>query len=852
MQGLPIYNNNPRLVRAVYTVALIVALAFSTLWMVRFASVTTDENLYTDIKGKVTIIDVVEGGVSDRAGLRVGDVIVAVNGNPVKDKFDANNYLVTGRGGEVLEYTIERDGETLDIRVVTADYGLPLFYIALAFTAIGFIAVGSWVILKRPGYPVARLFGWTQLAAGTILLIGKDVSYLHYPDAFTTVGMFLSQLLWPLTISAFMHLLLFFPCPRFVRPLPQLTYIILYVPTIAVMFVGLLLQKVAYPHTPGGAFLFVLMTVTVTIIQVYLARSMKNAQSVEYRQRSRRVMIAVGLGIALVAGAAMISSFSSWQAVFFGGIAVPGLLFLTIIRQRIFDLYVVVRRGSLYTTLTIGFSTALLLLFVGVLLFLPGEDPDLPVINVTAEQLEIIRLKALDPEQRETFERRIFLVTGMLLAAGFWMLYRRGRRVLDERFYRGTLDYKRALSAFSKLSHSYYDQLSLAETVVQDLVALMHLKSAAFLARSEGTLIPLADNRLSAGSESLTLHAEDIALLRPHFEKTNCIAADNLPLRERFKDAGVEFLTAVRMNGDIDALLMLGEKQSETNYSREDIELLDALSINVTDALMAMRFYESAREKERMRKELEIARRIQLASLPAEVPELPGIDIAAHSLPAHEVGGDFYEFLPRYDATTFIIGDVSGKGTSAAMYLARIQGIIKTIESYQPSLWEMFVRLNTQIFDHIEKRSYLTMAGLRVDLLKNEVCFLRAGHLPLIHYNALSREVTLHQPAGMGIGLDRHLFGEELEEEKIFTRGGDILVLLSDGVSEAMNEEGREFGLDGVSTCITEHAGGSAQDILQALFACVGRFSGTADRHDDATAVVIKFAIPRSGEEISA
>jgi serine phosphatase RsbU (regulator of sigma subunit) len=247
-----------------------------------------------------------------------------------------------------------------------------------------------------------------------------------------------------------------------------------------------------------------------------------------------------------------------------------------------------------------------------------------------------------------------------------------------------------------------------------------------------------------------------------------------------------------------------------------------------------------------MRKELEIARRIQLASLPSEIPDLPGIDVAAHSLPAHEVGGDFYEFLPRHDSTTFILGDVSGKGTSAAMYLARIQGIIKTIESYQPSLWEMFVRLNTQIFDHVEKHSYLTMAALRVDLLKNEVGFLRAGHLPLIHYNALSREVTLHQPRGLGIGLDRHAFAESLEEETIFVRAGDVFVLVSDGFTEAMNEKGELFELDGLIERFARHAGGSAQDILQALFEAMSEFSGSTERRDDATAVVVKYAMPHS------
>jgi serine phosphatase RsbU (regulator of sigma subunit) len=852
MQGWTIYNKRPQLVRAVYLAALVIAVAFSTIWMYRFASVTTDENLYTDIDGKVTIIEIVDGGVSDLAGLRLGDVIVAVNGTPVKDRYEANEYLVRGRGGEVLEYRIERDGKTLDIRVVTADYGLPIFYIALAVTALVFFSTGSYVLLKRPQYPIARLFGWSHLAAGTVLLISKDISFMHYPDAITTIGLFLPRVLWPVTISAFMHLFLFFPVPRFVKPLPQTTYILLYVLPFAAMFIAIVIFLTTLSKSPWGFYLFLVMGATITGIQVYLARSMKNYQSVDYRPRSRWTIWATALSVLFIGGISTFTSFGAWQIIFLSGVAIPGLLFATVIRQRIFDLYVVVRKGSMYTGLSIAFTAFVLLLFLLALLIIPAQDLNVPVLNITSEHIEIIRLDLLDAEQRAVFERRLFFMVGIVLFTGFWWLYKRGRHMLDHRFYRGSLDYKSALSTFSKLSHSYLDRLTLAETVVHDLVSLMRLKSAVFLSREGDSLRPLADNRLSAGSESLILRRDDIATLAPYFEKGHCVAADNLPLRERFAHAGVEFLTAIRTNGEIDALLMLGEKQSETNYSKEDIELLDNLATNVADALLTMRFYEGAREKERLRKELEIARRIQLSSLPSEIPELPGIDIAAHSMPAHEVGGDFYDFLPRYDSTTFIIGDVSGKGTSAAMYLARIQGIVKTIESYQPSLWELLVRLNTQIFDHIEKKSYLTMAGLRVDLLKNEVSYLRAGHLPLVHYNALNREVTLHQPRGMGIGLDRHMFAEQLEEEKIFVRGGDILLLLSDGITEAVNEEGKQFDFEGATASIAENAGGSAQQILEELFAAVGRFSGSAERHDDATAVVIKFSIPRSSQAVSA
>ena len=846
MTGLRFYNARPQIARTVFIAALLLALTVSAVWNYRFASVTTDENLYDDIDGKVTIVAVTEGGVSDRAGLEVGDVIVAINGNPVEDKFDANNYLVEGSGGETLEYTILRDGEEMTLSVVTADFGFPLFYIALALTAIAFLLSGSYVFLNRPQYPVARLFGWTHLLAGAVLLLTKDISYAHYPDELTVAISLLNVPLWAVTLSAFMHLFLYFPVPRFVKPVPKLYIVLIWVVPVGTYLLTRIMLTVIGTQHLWAFWLYLIFVVAITVVQIVIARNLKNAESVAWRERNRLTISAIILGIAFIGGTAAISSYGPWQMVFFAGIAIPGLLFLTVIRQRIFDLYVVVRRGSLYTILSTALAAAVVLAFIVLLFVLPSKKLDLPVVNITTEQVEIIQLRALSEQRQNEFERRMFFLIGAGLLAALWWLHRRVRALLDERFYRGTYDYKQALKSFSELSHRHTDRLSLAEEVVRDVVSIMHVKNAAFLSRSNGRFIPLADNRARTQSEAMVFGEEDIRILTPAFERSVTAAADNLPMRQRFREQDVEFLTAVRASGHIEALLLLGEKQSETNYTREDIELLENLSINISDALTTMGFYESAREKERMRKELEIARRIQLASLPSEIPDLPGIDVAAHSMPAHEVGGDFYEFLPRHDSTTFILGDVSGKGTSAAMYLARIQGIIKTIESYQPSLWEMFVRLNTQIFDHIEKQSYLTMAALRVDLLKNEVGFLRAGHLPLIHYNALSREVTLHQPQGLGIGLDRHAFAESLEEETIFVRAGDVFVLVSDGFSEAMNDQGELFELEGMIERLTEHAAGSAQDILQALFEAMSEFSGSTERRDDATAVVVKYAMPHS------
>jgi serine phosphatase RsbU (regulator of sigma subunit) len=498
--------------------------------------------------------------------------------------------------------------------------------------------------------------------------------------------------------------------------------------------------------------------------------------------------------------------------------------------------------------LTIAATTGAILLFFLLLYLLPSQTLDVPVLHVTGEQVEIIRIANLPEEQQLVFTKRLYLTMGVFLLALLWWLHRRTRRYLDARFYRGSYDYKHALTSFSKLSHSYSDSATLAQAVVNDLVKLMYLKGAVFALRNGEGYLPLAANGMHVDTALLRFEKESFVSFESAFARGPSQPVDNLPLRERFAGTDVEFITAVSTaDRRIDALILLGEKEAETNYSREDVELLDNLAINVADALTTMRFYESAREKERMRKELEVARRIQLSSLPDALPELPGIDMAAESLPAYEVGGDFYDFLPRHDSTMLLIGDVSGKGTSAALYLARIQGIMRTIESYHPSPWELFVRLNTQIFDHIEKSSFLTLAALRLDLLRSEVTFLRAGHLPLLHYNSLSREVLLHQPSGLGIGLDRHAFAEQLAETSIFVRGGDVLVLLTDGITEAENENGQQLGMDGIVACLQRSADASADGIKHALLDCVSAWAGARERTDDQTLVVVKFSPAHTG-----
>ncbi len=837
-------DRRPGHVRALYAFVLGVVLLYGGVWVYRYASITTDENWYDDVKGRVTIISVTPGGASDRAGLRVGDTIVAVNGNVVRNKYEANDYLIRGTGGAVLRYTILRDGRSMDIDVVIAQYGLPLQYLAAVITALLLILLASYVVFKRPTYSVARLFALAQYSFALALLVHRHIGMTQVADGLILASQILHPLLWPLTIALQMHTLLYFPVPKYVRPIPPPLLTALYVIPAGTSLLLIILGSVIGAKLFSSPLLpFLTVTAALLAARALLFKRMGNAENAEYAGKAKLVHLALLLVLGFVGGLLLLEPSSLWQALFLLGVAIPGLLFTTIVRQRIFDLYIVLRRRSLYSMLSISLTAFIIVLLLTALFVVPGHSPDIPVLSVSGGQVELLRLSSLSAEQRMVFEKRLTFTIGVFLAGLLWWAYSEGRRLLDRRFYRGTYDYKQALKAFSELSHGHSDMHALADKVVRSVVGLMHVRAAMFIHRVDGRFVLLASHGVRVEDEELGMSLATQRHLEQSFARSAAFPVNDLPYRELFARKGMEFLVGMRLNGNTEAMLLLGEKAADTNYSREDVELLENLSINVCDAMLSMRFYDDAREKERMKSELDIARRMQMQSLPTELPEFPGLDVAALSLPAYEVGGDFFDVLPRHNAATFLVGDVSGKGTSAAMYLARMQGVLKTIESYQPSLWELLARLNTQMLDNADRRSFVTLAALRFDFLSSDVQFIRAGHLPLLHYNALAGEVNVHRPEGMAVGLDQYAFTERMREDTLFARNGDLFVLVSDGVTEALNAQGEQFGLDGVAACMRAHAHRSAHHVRDEILNAVEQYSGGSERQDDATVLVVKCRI---------
>ncbi len=277
-------------------------------------------------------------------------------------------------------------------------------------------------------------------------------------------------------------------------------------------------------------------------------------------------------------------------------------------------------------------------------------------------------------------------------------------------------------------------------------------------------------------------------------------------------------------------------------FEQDDIDAIQVYAAQAAIAMDNARLFEEQIEKERLTRELDIAREVQLKLLPQHVPTLDGLTIAASNVSAERVGGDYYDFLLLDDnRLCLVIGDVSGKGVSAAFYMAEMQGIFQSVSRLAPKPAEFLTHANAALAHSLDKNVFISLIYGVLDLNKEEFTMARAGHCPVAKIN-LNGDAEYLRPSGLGLGLDRGvLFEKNLEEERISLQPGDVFVLYTDGVVESRNNEGEEYGYDRLLEALKEYRHEDAQEIHAALIKDLDTFLGLETYDDDMTMVVLKW-----------
>ena len=250
------------------------------------------------------------------------------------------------------------------------------------------------------------------------------------------------------------------------------------------------------------------------------------------------------------------------------------------------------------------------------------------------------------------------------------------------------------------------------------------------------------------------------------------------------------------------------------------------------------------KQEELLTDEFEAAHRMQQSLLPDRDARIYGFDISGAMYPAVEIGGDYYDYLSFADGSKgILVADASGKGIPAALIMAKFQGMAQALSIHVSNTEEFFVGLNDTLRVRLDRKSFITVGMMTIDF-ENRCNFWRAGHNPLLHFHYTSGRVTEYKPSGIGLGLTHGgALGNSLKPEEFTMETGDIVLLYSDGLTEAMNQNGEQFDEERLHASLKELGAQSlgANEIRTTILDNIADFvKGTEDQHDDITIVVVK------------
>ncbi len=808
---------------------------------------TLRDSQFVEISRGALVIAVTKGGASDRAGMRMGDIIVRINGDAFANAQEGDVLLRRAQSGHVIIYDVLRDLVPIPLPVTLARFGFPLSLLILSISGLVFLGTGAFIGLKRPGITAARLLSLGDITLGFVIAI---IGIRREPD----VNPFIAARWVAMVVSlcfgmAFLwHGSLHFPS-ELKRALDR-RWLVWVAYGVATLLAAGIIALGAAGLLKGNVELLALAGAFLVLFAVGAVARLVFRGGVDAAARERRKIIKVTgisvsiLNILAVVALAVTNNFDQVGFIGIPLLLVPLATFYTIGRYRLLGMNLRIKRTIQYVLTSILWGVLVLSAGISVLTYFLGVPLHLPQITVHGLSIEVTDA-ALLPGQANEMERLLYLCVGLVAWVAISRVRRLGQGEIDKAFDRTQYDYRLALAEISAVLSTNLSMKALGKGIVTKLVELMKLRRAAvFFFKDEKICCCREAEGVRIGEWNEFCVDQESLIAMVAGRAAGPIGGDALPqsLREEFRRYQFEHIIPVRSKEKLIAVLVLGEKLSEAPFTAEDIDFLASVALQASVAIENAFLYEELAEQERLKQELEIARRIQLASLPQSTPAVPGLDIAGRSLPAFEVGGDFFDYLPCSDGrVTVIVGDVSGKGTSAALYMSKMQGVLRSLHAFVDSPRELLLRANSLLAQGMEKSSYVTVLGAQFDPTSHTVHVARAGHLPIFRYNAQERTLNAYIPKGLGLALDQtEKFAKELEQQTYPCAVNDVFVLVSDGITESMNPEGDEYGNARIEQVLHTYAHACANEIRDRLFESVRAFAGTAEQHDDQTVVVVK------------
>ena len=289
-------------------------------------------------------------------------------------------------------------------------------------------------------------------------------------------------------------------------------------------------------------------------------------------------------------------------------------------------------------------------------------------------------------------------------------------------------------------------------------------------------------------------------------------------------------------------VLALARGTGSDPFSDTKIELFQAIAEQSAFALFNQAIHLTAGEKHALDHDLQIAREIQKILLPSDAPDLPGYELHGLNLPARTLSGDYFDFLPvDEDHLGIAIADVSGKGVPASLIMAMCRSAIRSQSRGERSPAAVLRSVNRQLYPDMKQDMFISMAYVILNRHTGEALLARAGHDAPLLYRASNGDVECLNPKGMAVGIDSGgVFDRFCADHPFRLEGGDLLLLYTDGITEALNAEGDEFGVARLTSELRDDAPEGASETLHRLAKSVRLFAGSQPQHDDITLIGLR------------
>lgn len=843
---MKIHNLSENRLRFIFVIA---AIAFLLLSLMSFYNnmiakkMTTDDCLWEPVGGNslkdsaLFITQIIPGGVADEAGLRDLDILIAINGQ----KFNGTSQamlLLNKYSNEIITYTIIRNNIVYNVNIWVYKY-FNLLYLISWLLGFGFLSVGLMVGYSKPKELTSKLLFFIGCAA-SIGLISNTSPLGYYTINITdsTLLKIVLLLIHFVFITSFIlfaplifHFLMTFPVKYDFKNRKKVIRVMYYLPflypTILTIY-NLSFNKFSITFD-FKIFLYQFLVYLLIGIILFTKSYIKIKD--ETRKKSLRIInIGFFIGLTGIIYNIFLNLKQKPDFLISPLLMVPCVLVLAIpisfgfaiFKYRILDTEFVVKKGLVFgivTTIIIGLYFLVIFAMDN---FLKGYI-----------------------QGRNQFVTIAFI---LLFTFTFDFVNKRAKEFVDRLFYRERYNYRKSLLTFAR-DLSFINNINeLLEKICESVKTTMGISVINLWLNEKYYYEMLDSNSLCSNFRDMETFADNV--MRKLFDKNKIpvqlnetsLYEYNLTVDEKnlIKDKNISLSIPIVLKNKLIGALNFGPKPSGKAYSDEDIDLLKTFAVQSAVCFENSKLKIEEINKQKIEEELKIAKGIQTGLLPKDDFNIEKLDIAGYSEPAKIIGGDFYDLIKLGDTKLLlVIGDVSGKGIPAALYMSKVQAMIQFASQMFENPRDILIEVNKQIFEQIDRKSFITMVIALFDLEKNSVKISRAGHNPVLF--SKNGQIDILKNTGLGLGMEKGKFFEpNLEVTEIKFNPDNLFLFYSDGLNEAMDIHRNEFGLDNVIKIISENKTKPSKEIQTSLLNAVGNFRGEAEQNDDITFVVVK------------